>query len=383
MYDPLEEKARLYAKRAVMADRAGNYDEALDNYKKAIELFQHIVRLRTDTPFRGVYIDLINKYSVRIRQLEKMAQALSSMGDRELQAIQSSDINVEVLDLDSPNRPKVTFNDVVGLDEVKRSLKRSVIYPIKAPHLYALGWPKGVLLYGPPGCGKTFIAAALANEAGAVLIKVSGADIMSKWLGEAEKNVVRIFRKAREIVSEGRPVIVFIDEVDGLLRIYSSEVGGEARVKNQFLTEMDGLHDKGGWRQLLFIVGATNKPWLLDVGFLRRFQKRVYVPPPDKTLRAELFKHFIKKVEESGAVKARSDINYDKLAELTENYSSHDIEVVVMETLNRVIEEYFESNRIREITMEDFEETLKEIKPSIDEILISKYREWTKNYASE
>ncbi len=387
MHDPLEERARYYARKAVLADKNGVYDEAIKYYKKAIELFRHLIRLRPDSAFTGIYVALVKEYSERVKKLEKLAQGeiigpkKKGGGDSE-----EDNIDVEIYPPGSPNRPRITFKDVVGLNEVKRALKRSVVYPSRKPELYPLGWPRGILLYGPPGCGKTYIVAALANEVNAYLFKVSAANIMSKWLGEAEKNVAKLFRKAREIASKGTPVIVFIDEVDGLLRVYNEEIGGEARVKNQFLMEMDGLQDKDS-KLLLFVIGTTNKPWLLDIGFIRRFQKRIYVPPPDKETRKQLFEYYIGKAMK-GPIRIGADVDIDKLAEMTKGYSSHDIEVIVMETLMEVVDEHFEvtggsgEGEPRDIMMEDFIKTVKRIKPSINPSLIKAYREWSGKYAS-
>jgi len=386
MHDPLEERARYYARKAVLADKNGRYDEALKNYRKAIELFRHLVKLRPDSAFTSFYVELLKKYTDRVKVLEKLAQGEIIGPPRRGPSGEqgSEEIEFEIYPPDSPGRPKITFNDVVGLYEVKKALKRSVVYPVRRPELFPLGWPRGILLFGPPGCGKTYIVAALANEVNAYLFKVSAANIMSKWLGEAEKNVAKLFKKAREIASGGEPVIIFIDEVDGLLRVYNEEIGGEARVKNQFLMEMDGLQDKDN-KLLLFVIGTTNKPWLLDLGFVRRFQKRIYVPPPDLETRRELFKYYINKAMK-GPIKIGSDVDIDRLARLTEGYSSHDIENIVMETLLEVVDEHFESTggkgEPREIRMEDFVRTIKRVRPSINPKHISTYMEWSERYAS-
>ncbi len=382
MHDPLEERARYYAKRAVLADRNGVYDEAIKYYRKAIELFSLLLKLRPESPFTQLYMTLIKEYNKRVKLLEKQAQKIG-MGVREER---SQETTFQVYTVDSPNRPKITFDDVVGLEEVKKALFRSIIYPIRRPDLFPLGWPRGILLYGPPGCGKTYIVAAVANEAKADLIKVSAADIMSKWLGEAEKNVAKLFKAAREIASKGKPTIVFIDEVDGLLRVFNEEVGGEARVKNQFLMEMDGLEDKT-LQIPLFVVGTTNKPWLLDIGFIRRFQKRIYVPPPDRMTRKALFKYYIGRAV-NGPLKVSEDVDLDKLADMTEGYSSSDIKNIVMEAINDVVSEHFEKTHgtgegsPREITLEDFKRVIKRIRPSINNNMVQAYVKWGEEFAS-
>ncbi len=382
MYDPLEEKARYYAKKAVLADKNGVYDEAIKYYKEAIKLFTMLVKLRQESPYTRIYMDLIKEYSERVKVLESQAEKVSA-GRR---THGSDEFDLKIYKVGDPRRPKTTFNDVVGLDDVKIALLKSVVYPIRRPEFFPLGWPRGILLYGPPGCGKTYIAGALANEAGAVLIKVSPADIMSKWLGEAEKNVAKLFNIARNMATKGIPVIIFIDEVDGLLRVYSDEIGGEARVKNQFLMEMEGLEDST-LKIPLFVIGTTNKPWILEQGFIRRFQKRIYVPPPNRETRKMLFKYYIDRAVK-GVFRLAADVDIDILADLTEGYSSSDIKNIVMETINDIVAEHFErtggtgEGTPREITLEDFKRVIKRIKPSISPEIVKAYIEWSRKFSS-
>ncbi len=322
------------------------------------------------------YRSLVRKYRARVKLLEKHSEKLT-VGPRK-----EGQDDVEIL---WPNqRKKYLFKDIVDLEHVKKALKRAVVYPVKNPELYPLGWPKGILLFGPPGCGKTLIATALANEINAALIDVSPATIMSKWLGEAEKNVKRVFQKAREIAANGTPVIIFIDEVDGLLQQYSDEVGGEKRARNQFLMEMDGLAEKMNNRLLVFVIGTTNKPWNLDIGFIRRFEKRIYVPPPDKRIRKMIFKHYIELLKQRYEVDENLDL--DTLAELTKGYSSADIYSIVKETQENIVEEFYEKNngvgKPRKITTEDFIKVIKNRKPSIDQNMLEAYKIWYKKHGT-
>src|SRR5215218_4504154 len=158
--------------------------------------------------------------------------------------------NVETLkadfeDLVMKEKPKISWKEVIGLDDAKRAIRESIVYPTKRSDLFPLGWPRGLLLYGPPGCGKTLLAAAAAAEIDGYFVNVDAAAMMSKWLGEAEKNVSKLFKMANKLYeSENIPILLFIDEIDSLLGTRSGEVGGEIRVKNQFLTEMDGITNK-------------------------------------------------------------------------------------------------------------------------------------------
>jgi SpoVK/Ycf46/Vps4 family AAA+-type ATPase len=284
---------------------------------------------------------------------------------------------LEVSSVSQEERPNVSWDDVVGLEDVKEELRKAIILPTKVdPEKLPLGWPTGILLFGPPGCGKTLVVAAVAAEVNAHLFYVDPALVMSKWLGESEKNVAKVFEEARRRASRSRPAIIFIDEVEALTGIFSNEVGGEARMRSQLLNEMDGLHSKGK-RLYVYVVGATNKPWLLDQAFLRRFQKRIYVPPPDFRTRIELFKHYTK------GLKLTSDVDFDVLAQRTEGYTAHDIEEVCREVQFRLIDDFdLKRGELREACMNDFLDVLSKRRPSVSKELVKKYMEWNEKYGA-
>ncbi|MEM4481213.1 MAG: AAA family ATPase [Desulfurococcaceae archaeon] len=375
----IADKGVEYAQRAVAADKAGDYETAIKYYKVAVDFFSKYIVLYPDAPLVDFYKELVAKYKNRISTLEnrlekaQREQVESSPNPAELVAFEV---------LRPEHRPKKNFNDIVDLEEVKRALKRSVIYPVKTPSLYPLGWPKGILLFGPPGCGKTEVSLTLANEIDAILINISPANIMSKWLGDAEKNVKKLFDTARELTSTGKPVLIFIDEVDGLFQQYSVEVGGEKRARNQFLIEIDGLAGKESTKLQLFVIGATNKPWNLDIGFIRRFERRIYVPPPNRDVRKKLFEHYVMKLSKTFNI---GQIDFDKLADVTEGYSSADLVSIVKEVQNNIVEEVNEKGlniSERKVATEDFVEVIKKHKPSIDPTLIDAYKEWSKQYGT-
>lgn len=376
----LIDKIHEYGEKAVRADRSGDYEKALKYYKIAIEFMAKYLRLYPESSMAEFYKSLLQRYRMRVEILEKHTSRITASGGGESQ---SSDI--VILYPNQGRRRNYTFKDVVDLEKVKKALTKAVINPVRTPELYPLGWPQGILLFGPPGCGKTLIAYALANEVNAVIIDVSPATIMSKWLGEAERNVRKVFKIAREIASKGTPVIIFIDEVDGLLQQYSDEVGGEARTKNQFLMEMDGLIAKVSDQLPLFVIGTTNKPWRLDIGFIRRFEKRIYVPPPNKAVRKKLFEHYIEKLRKSPRYEIDENLDIDKLAEMTEGYSSADIFNIMRELQENIAEEINnKGGKIDKwiITMDDFIKVIKHRRPSIDKKMIASYEIWNKKYGT-
>jgi len=268
-------------------------------------------------------------------------------------------------------KPSVTFDDIAGLED-----REAIIYPIERPDLFPLGWPRGILLYGPPGTGKTMLAAAVANMVDGEFLYVDAASIMSKWLGEGEKNVRRLFEYARKKARQGVPVIIFIDEIDALLGVHSSEVGGEVRVRNQFLKEMDGLQDKGETLHV-YVIGATNKPWKLDEPFIRRFQKRIYVPLPDKAARRQLLEMLTSKI------RLAADVDLDRLAEMLEGYNGSDIRDIVYDAYMRTVREYFKTGEgPRPVTMRDFEEAIKRRKPSVNRETLAMLEEWTRRHGA-
>ncbi|RLI87311.1 MAG: AAA family ATPase [Archaeoglobales archaeon] len=259
--------------------------------------------------------------------------------------------------------PKITWEDVGGLEDVKREIMEAVEWPLRFPEKFrrfGIKPPKGVLLYGPPGTGKTLIAKAVANETKANFISVKGSELLSKWLGESEKAVRKIFRKARQVA----PCIVFFDEIDAIAQMRGIEEGSRAveRVVNQLLTEMDGLEELEG----VIVIGATNRPDILDPALLRpgRFDRLVYVRPPDKKSRLAIFRIHTRNMPLS------NDVDLVELAELTDGYVGADIEAVCREAVMLALRENLESEKVE---MRHFLEALKKIKPSITESMLSFY----------
>jgi len=242
--------------------------------------------------------------------------------------------------------------------------------------LFPLGWPRGILLFGPPGCGKTLLAAAVATEIDGNFYSIDAASVMSKWLGEAEQNVAKLFNSARKSSNDGKPAIVFVDELDSLMGTHSNEVGGEIRVKNQFLKEMDGIMDKGKALHV-YVIGATNKPWDLDWAFIRRFQKRILVPLPDHNTRLNMLKYY------TGNLQITEDVDLHELARLSEGFSGSDIRDVCQSAQLSLIGEFFESGKAqdreakpRALNMVDFRQIFDTRKPSVSLDMLTHYGKW-------
>ncbi len=373
----LEQAATNYAMEAVRLDKQGSNGMAITMYQKAIETLLKIAHLYPEYSLNKVYIQRAMAYQERVKVLQGGMPLKPDIHqpDAEPPSLKK-DGKASYDELIMQEKPNVRWPEVIGLDPAKKAIKEAIVYPVQRPDLFPLGWPRGILLFGPPGCGKTLIAAAVATEIDANFISVDAASIMSKWLGEAEKNVARLFESARKSANNGKPAIVFIDELDSLMGRHSNEVGGEVRVRNQFLKEMDGIIDKGK-RLYAYVIGATNRPWDLDWPFIRRFQKRIIVPLPDHHSRLQMFKLY------TNSLNLDSTLRLHELARLSEGFSGSDIKDSCQSSYLRVIGEFFESGRAedsnakpRQVNMKDFHQILEDRKPSVSLDMVASYAKW-------
>ncbi|MEM1619301.1 MAG: CDC48 family AAA ATPase [Fervidicoccaceae archaeon] len=260
--------------------------------------------------------------------------------------------------------PNIRWTDIGGLEEVKQSLREAVEWPLRNPALFekmGIRPPKGILLYGPPGTGKTLLAKAVATESEANFIAIRGPEILSKWVGESERAIRELFRRARQVA----PAVIFFDEMDSIavargLRYDSS--GVTDRIVNQLLTEMDGIQPLTN----VVVIGATNRPDLIDPALLRpgRFDRLVYVPPPDKRARLEILKIHTRRVP------LADDVDLERLAEMTHGYTGADLEALVREAVFLALRERLEA---RPIEMKYFLRALEIVGPSLTEEDIKRY----------
>ena len=285
--------------------------------------------------------------------------------------------------------PNVSWEDIGGLESVKRELQEVVQYPVEHPEKFekfGMSPSKGVLFYGPPGCGKTLLAKAIASECQANFISVKGPELLTMWFGESEANVREIFDKARQ----SAPCVLFFDELDSIANQRGSsagDAGGAAdRVLNQLLTEMDGMNAK----KTVFIIGATNRPDIIDSALLRpgRLDQLIYIPLPDEPSRLAIFKAALRKSPIAG------DVDMDTLARFTQGFSGADITEIcqrackyaIRESIERDIEretrraadpdamQEDEPDPVPEITKAHFEEAMKYARRSVSDADIRKYQ---------
>ena len=370
----LEQAAMQYAAEAVHLDQMGETDKAAEYYRKAIDSLSKLVKLYPDYGLNKVYIERVTTYRERVRILQENPFTDQQSGAESFTfgAFGDKKVSDETIVKEKPN---IQWEEVAGLEQAKIAVKEAIVFPVQRPDLFPLGWPRGILLFGPPGCGKTLLAAAVATEIDADFMLVDAASIMSKWLGVAEQNVAKLFASARKTAEE-RPAIIFIDEVDSLLGMHTQEVGGEVRMRNQFLKEMDGIQDKGK-NYYMYVIAATNKPWDLDWAFIRRFQKRIMVPLPDSETRFQMFKLYTAHLD------LESNVDLKELTDLTEGFSGSDIRDMCQSVRLGVIRELFESGQAlekdsqpRKVNMKDFKISLGVRKPSVSPKMVAEYDKW-------
>ncbi|MCX6670012.1 MAG: CDC48 family AAA ATPase [Methanothrix sp.] len=275
---------------------------------------------------------------------------------------------------------EVHWNEVGGLEEAKQSLIESVEWPLKYPEAFesvGVRPPRGILLYGFPGTGKTLLVRALATESNINFISVKGPELLSKWVGESERAVREIFRKARQAA----PALVFFDEIDSI--VPARGTGGEThvteRVVSQFLTELDGLVELKD----VIIVAATNRPDLLDRSLLRpgRFDRLVYIPMPDKNARRMIFEINLIRMAASG-------VSPQQLAEITEDYSGADLEMLCREAGMLALRQHIRPGMSKEalivdkisVTKEHFQEAYERIKPHLSKKMLEEYSQMIRDF---
>jgi transitional endoplasmic reticulum ATPase len=265
--------------------------------------------------------------------------------------------------------PTVHWTDIGGLEGVKQELREAVEWPIKTPEIFermGIRPPKGIMLFGPPGCGKTLLARAVATESEANFISIKGPEVFSKWVGESEKAIREVFRKSRMAA----PAVIFFDEFDSLVPrrgMGYADSGVSERVISQLLTEMDGI----ATLEDVVIIAATNRPDIVDPAVLRpgRFDRLIYVPEPDEKARLEIFKLYTKDMP------LAKDVDLQKLASDTKMYSGADIDGLCREAAMNALRKDVKSN---EVTLADFQKAVEKIGPTIQPDMENWYKSFMK-----
>jgi transitional endoplasmic reticulum ATPase len=250
--------------------------------------------------------------------------------------------------------PKVKWDDIGGLEEVKASLKEMVEWPLKYPESFerlGIRPPHGILLYGPPGTGKTLLARAVANESGANFISIKGPELRSKWVGESERMVRDLFKRAKQVA----PCIIFFDEVDALAPKRGGGYGEHETetIVSQLLTEISGLEELHG----IVVIAASNRPDIIDPALLRpgRIDRQILVPAPDKKTRLEILKIHTRNMP-------LKDVDLKEIAERSEGFSGADIDALCREAAMDALRENMKAKEVRK---KHFEVAFKKVGPSM------------------
>ena len=326
-------------------------EEAKDAYDKAILINASIA----DIFFESELNTKLNEEGLNEPEKIKLGGFTDENGEAE-------DKTIEV------ERPKMSFEDVGGMDKVKEEVRMKIIHPLEHPEIYKAYGKKiggGILMYGPPGCGKTHLAKATAGQVNANFISVGISEILDMYLGQSERNLHAIFQKARKL----KPCILFFDEVDALGANRTDMRNNAGRqVINQFLAELDGIeYDNEG----VLVLAATNAPWHLDPAFRRpgRFDRIIFVPPPDEPARSAILNIQLKD-------KPKESIDYKKLVSRTKDFSGADLKAVVDIAIEGKLDEAIRKGRPMPLNTKDLLNAIKRHKATT--------KEWfsaAKNYA--
>lgn len=314
-------------------------------------------------------------YEARARQLIELAKdcddAVAEGRPGKVKARESEDGGANASDWIVRDKPTIGFDDIAGLEDVKDEIRLKMIYPFQHPELaqrYGVRAGGGVLLYGPPGTGKTMLAKAIAHEIDATFFLISPAQVLSKWVGEAEQNIRKLFEAAKAEPQS----IIFLDEIEALVpRRQTDSSSVMQRVVPQILQELEGF-DRKDARCLLF-VGATNRPWLMDEAMLRpgRFDSRVYIPLPDAPARYKLLEMYLAKDRPLA-----DDVDLGALCDRLEGYSGADVKNIADRAAAIPFMEAVGGGQPRPIGRADIERILKESLPSVHADDLARYGEF-------
>ncbi len=400
MSDRIDLGLKALIDKAIELDNRGLKKEACNYYLKSSKI---LLKMANSTPLASVkrlYMQRAQECVERVRYLmgtrgtaippQPKLESISHTRDSKEQPTkrgmtdEEDEVDEEtkrlqdmIADTIITERPNVKMSEVADLQDAKQAITEAILTPMRYPVLFKgkarQPW-RAILFYGPSGCGKTLIAKAVAAGINATFFNVSAANIVSKWLGESERLVMKLFELARK----NQPSVIFIDEIDSIgISRTSEDVGGERRLKTQLLTELQGLSSTTQDR--VTVIGATNIPWELDIALRSRFEKRIYIPLPTREARREIFEIHMEEIEVS------PDVDYLELADLTEGYSGRDISVVcreaAMEPIRELQPDGIEDREeevldLRPVDRGDFLSAIERVKPTTPPEMIRRYIEW-------
>ncbi|CEP64681.1 AAA family ATPase VPS4 LALA0_S13e00540g [Lachancea lanzarotensis] len=345
--------------KAIDLDTGTQYEEAYTAYYNGLDYLMLALKYEKNPKSKDLIRAKFTEYLNRAEQLKEHLESsqLNNKENKKDSPAKKTSANSNSNDDDADDKklrgalssailtekPNVRWEDIAGLEGAKAALKEAVILPVKFPHLFT-GNRKptsGILLFGPPGTGKSYLAKAVATEANSTFFSISSSDLVSKWMGESERLVKQLFAMARE----NKPSIIFIDEVDALTgQRGEGESEASRRIKTELLVQMNGV---GNDAQGVLVLGATNIPWQLDSAIRRRFEKRIYIPLPDLAGRTRMFEL---NIGETPCSLSKED--YRTLGQLTEGYSGSDIAVVVKDALMQPIRKIQDSTHFKNVSQD-------------------------------
>lgn len=387
------QRAISIIQEAIVADGAGNYDDAFRLYLKSFEWFELTIKYEKNPKTAEKVKSKFAEYIQRAEEIKKLLVPDGGIG--------GSTDSTKFTPIDKPN---VKWEDIGGLEEAKGILRQTVVMPIKFPSAFKESGLKpwtGILLYGPPGTGKSMLAKAVATESNYTFLSVSASDLMNKYLGQGERNVKELFQVARA----RKPTVIFIDEVESMCsQRDESTHEASSRLLSEFLVQIDGV---GNDCKDILVLAATNLPWMLDAAMLRRLEQKIYISLPDASARAEMFGNIASSLG-GGNISAR-------YAKMTNGYSGADIAIVINRAKMIPLTVVESSTHFKKeapdryvpcspgdpdaiemtwndiphdklmllpVTRRDYIRSIRETKPTVDERSLERYEEWTRMFGS-
>jgi transitional endoplasmic reticulum ATPase len=377
----LIESFEKYQKRGIDAFRAGELKEARYYFLLAAEYLLELAKDTKEAKLKEIrtkkameLVKLANSLPEKRKALrEKAAARAASSKKGDAKGVGGDDDDEDGPDQEwlVQEKPKLRFDDIAGLEDVKEQIRLKMIYPFKHPEKakkYRIKTGGGILLYGPPGTGKTMIAKAIAGELDATFFAIAPSEILNKWVGESEKNIRKLFDSARKC----ERAVIFLDEVEALTppRRDGESGGVMQRVVPQILNELDGFDTKEG--HTLLFLGATNEPWNIDAAMMRpgRLDEKIYIGLPDAPARRKILEMNLRDVP------LADDVSLDKLADRLDGYSGADLAYLARKVAEKVFEESVEHGHEPPLHQADFESVLAKFKPSVSRVDLDRFRKF-------